>query len=68
MEWTIAISIAFFLKNGLKIKGVSESMVEVKNLVKRYGNQLAVNDVSFTVDSGEILGFLGPNGAGNRPR
>lgn len=39
-------------------------MVEVKNLVKRYGNQLAVNDVSFTVDSGEILGFLGPNGAG----
>lgn len=39
-------------------------MVEVKNLVKRYGSQLAVNDVSFTVDSGEILGFLGPNGAG----
>lgn len=39
-------------------------MVEVKNLVKRYGDKLAVDDVSFTVDSGEILGFLGPNGAG----
>ena len=39
-------------------------MVEVKILVKRYGDKLAVDDVSFTVDSGEILGFLGPNGAG----
>ena len=39
-------------------------MVEVKNLVKGYGDKLAVDDVSFTVDSGEILGFLGPNGAG----
>ena len=39
-------------------------MVEVKNLAKRYGDKLAVDDVSFTVDSGEILGFLGPNGAG----
>lgn len=39
-------------------------MVEVKNLTKRYGNMTAVDDISFTVDSGEILGFLGPNGAG----
>mgnify|MGYP000677071711 CR=1 FL=1 len=35
-----------------------------KDLKKRYGNKLAVNDVSFTVENGEILGFLGPNGAG----
>lgn len=39
-------------------------MIEVKNLVKRYGNHIAVNDLSFTVNRGQILGFLGPNGAG----
>ncbi len=39
-------------------------MIEVKNLVKRYGNQNALNDISFTVKDGEVLGFLGPNGAG----
>lgn len=39
-------------------------MIEVKNLVKRYGSHLAVDDLSFTVERGQILGFLGPNGAG----
>ena len=39
-------------------------MIEVKNLVKRYGNQTAVDHLSFTVERGQILGFLGPNGAG----
>ena len=39
-------------------------MVEVKNLTKRYGNTTVVDNISFTVQSGEILGFLGPNGAG----
>mgnify|MGYP000983967210 CR=1 FL=1 len=39
-------------------------MIEVKNLVKRFGNHTAVDDLSFTVDKGQILGFLGPNGAG----
>ncbi|WP_299759579.1 gliding motility-associated ABC transporter ATP-binding subunit GldA [uncultured Pontibacter sp.] len=38
--------------------------VEVKNLSKVYGAQHAVNDISFTVEQGQILGFLGPNGAG----
>jgi ABC-2 type transport system ATP-binding protein len=39
-------------------------LIEVKNLVKRYGNQAAVDHLSFTVEKGQILGFLGPNGAG----
>ena len=39
-------------------------MVEVKNLTKCYGDIKAVDDISFTVETGEILGFLGPNGAG----
>ncbi len=39
-------------------------MIEVNNLIKQYGKDIAVNDISFTVNEGEILGFLGPNGAG----
>ncbi len=39
-------------------------MVEVRNLTKRYGANLAVDHVSFTIDEGSIVGFLGPNGAG----
>jgi len=38
--------------------------IEVKNLLKVYGEQKAVNDISFKVNKGEIVGFLGPNGAG----
>lgn len=39
-------------------------MIEVKNLVKKYGSHLAVDHLNFTVKSGQIYGFLGPNGAG----
>lgn len=39
-------------------------MVEVKNLTKCYGDIKAVDNISFTVEKGEVLGFLGPNGAG----
>jgi ABC-2 type transport system ATP-binding protein len=39
-------------------------VIEVKNLVKRYGNHNAVDHLSFTVEDGQIFGFLGPNGAG----
>ncbi|XCP85419.1 ABC transporter ATP-binding protein [Roseburia hominis] len=39
-------------------------MIEVKNLVKKYGSHMAVDHLNFTVQSGQIYGFLGPNGAG----
>ena len=39
-------------------------MIEINNLVKRYGDKKAVKGISFTVNDGEVLGFLGPNGAG----
>lgn len=39
-------------------------MIEISNLTKSYGKNKAVDDITFTVQKGEILGFLGPNGAG----
>jgi ABC-2 type transport system ATP-binding protein len=39
-------------------------LIEVKNITKVYGNHIAVDHVSFTIDPGKIYGFLGPNGAG----
>lgn len=39
-------------------------MIQVENLVKKYGDNYAVDDISFSIKDGEIVGFLGPNGAG----
>ncbi|MBR5601308.1 MAG: ATP-binding cassette domain-containing protein [Clostridia bacterium] len=39
-------------------------MIKIEHLVKNYGSNCAVDDISFSVESGEIVGFLGPNGAG----
>ena len=41
-----------------------ENIIEVKNLVKKFGDFTAVDDISFNVEKGEIFAFLGPNGAG----
>ncbi|MGE6488658.1 ABC transporter ATP-binding protein [Paenisporosarcina sp. NPDC076898] len=42
----------------------TETMIEIKNLVKKYGSFSAVNGIGFSVNKGEIFGLLGPNGAG----
>src|SRR5918999_1170605 len=41
-----------------------QAMIEGRGLTKRYGDKLAVDDLSFTVRPGKVTGFLGPNGAG----
>ncbi len=43
---------------------MSENIIEIKDLTKRFGKFTAVNAISFNIKKGEILGFLGPNGAG----
>jgi ABC-2 type transport system ATP-binding protein len=46
------------------LPGKRAAMIEARNLSKRYGPKLAVDDLSFTVAPGKVTGFLGPNGAG----
>jgi ABC-2 type transport system ATP-binding protein len=46
------------------MKSNNQLAIEVLNLTKRYGEVVAVNDISFQVSKGELFGFLGPNGAG----
>lgn len=41
-----------------------QNVLEVKNLIKNYGNYKAVDNISFNVERGKIVGLLGPNGAG----
>ena len=39
-------------------------MIEVKNILKKYGNKKVVDDVSVNIEKGKITSFIGPNGAG----
>ena len=48
----------------VKIVQNANNVIEIAGLTKKYGNKTAVNNISFSVQKGEILGFLGPNGAG----
>ena len=43
---------------------VKMSAIEIKNIQKKYGSHVAVDDLSFSISTGEVVGFLGPNGAG----
>jgi ABC-2 type transport system ATP-binding protein len=43
---------------------MTETVIEIKNLKKYYGKQRGIEDVSFSVEEGDIFGFIGPNGAG----
>jgi ABC-2 type transport system ATP-binding protein len=52
------------LAGGVRSSLLSPSMIEVQALVKRYGNFTAVDQLTFTVQPGEVLGLVGPNGAG----
>ena len=45
--------------------GKEDSVIEAQHLTKRYGDKVAVDDLSFTVRPGIVTGFLGPNGSGN---
>jgi ABC-2 type transport system ATP-binding protein len=46
------------------VKYMAEKIIDAKNIVKRFGDMTAVDDITFNVDKGEIFAFLGPNGAG----
>ncbi len=43
-------------------------IIQVKNFTKKYGDFVAVNDISFDVEEGSVFAFLGPNGAGKAQR
>lgn len=61
--WGHKSSAALQSRRKLSDQGGKE-LIEVKNLVKKYGNHLAIDHLNFKIEKGKIYGFLGPNGAG----
>ena len=49
-------------------RGESDDMLELQGLTRRYGDLIALDDLSFTVAEGQMFGFVGPNGAGKTMR
>lgn len=48
----------------MEVKKMSKKAIVVKNLTKKYGSKIAINDLSFEVENGKVFGLLGSNGAG----
>ena len=58
---------SYLIKQGNPVKSreqEDEILIEVKNLVKKYGNHMAIDHLNFKIEKGQVYGFLGPNGAG----
>ena len=64
LKENISSFIRFFIERCIFEQILYDMSVEVKQLSKHYGEQIAVNEISFSLKKGEITGFLGPNGAG----
>ncbi len=61
---SLRIGFSIESENHLKEKIMAENIVEIRNLTKKYGTQLALDNVSFRIRKGSIVGLIGPNGAG----
>ena len=58
------VSLRFGIYHGaIKTNKEEPALIEVRHLCKRYGNHMAVADLSFTIEKGKVYGFLGPNGS-----
>src|SRR5262249_57323930 len=62
--WSAACPARRKLFVALNNRPIDATMIETRQLTKRYGDLTAVDDISFKVEPGQVLGFLGPNGAG----
>lgn len=64
MRDAVDVAVRSIRRTGARCHAAAMAIIEVENLVKRYGDHSVLNGVSFAVEQGEIFGILGPNGAG----